>query len=424
MIGDRARSGVVGDAFGSARRLRRRRRRTFAVLLAADISIVALIRTSHRGTHIAESVIFPGAGLFENYRLLSVGFALAVVAATVAWMSWGADWLVGAVWVAALVATVLLAQRGQPVVRGVAQPLRGSHEFPLVMAVIAAVAWTKSVLARLPGVRQFRRARQRRRDELGRSAASVVDTCRAASIAALAISAGAAGVDVTGHRLAITDARVQRRARRVGAIARWRFTGDPLRADQAHIRTALWLWGELSDDQAAGFVAEAGRRLAGVPASEAGWVRPVDAVLAAVALDEHGVQTPRWPAMLHDRWSLRNGHRPAWCYEPLGLVAGACPPWEHATLGALCRTRGWVGDADWAAVRRTVLGGAARHDGDAHDERLVAAGRLWLAYVDDEQARQVIGRRSVGTDRIAVALSQLARAVAAAARSEVGVAAT
>lgn len=77
-------------------------------------------------------------------------------------------------------------------------------------------------------------------------------------------------------------------------------------------------------------------------------------------------------------------------------------------MTALCRTRGWVGDEDWTAVRRAALGAAARHDDDAHDARLVAAARLWLTFVDDAQASRAIGRRAVGTDPIAIAVSQLA----------------
>ena len=62
-----------------ARRVRRNRWIAFVILLTLDLSIVLLIRTSHRGTHIAESVVFPGAGLFENHKLLAVAFLAGVM---------------------------------------------------------------------------------------------------------------------------------------------------------------------------------------------------------------------------------------------------------------------------------------------------------------------------------------------------------
>src|SRR6185312_8900742 len=65
---------------------------------------------------------------------------------------------------------------------------------------------------------------------------------------------------------------------------------------------------------------------------------------------------------------------------------------------------------DWPHLRRAVLGAAARHDGDAHDERLVAAGRMWLRHVDDAEVARIVARRSPPTDPIAVALTQWAAA--------------
>ena len=63
---------------------------------------------------------------------------------------------------------------------------RSAHEFPLVIAVVAAVGWVHGALWRLPGASRWRAARQRRRRLAARPSLSPVDTCRAASITALA----------------------------------------------------------------------------------------------------------------------------------------------------------------------------------------------------------------------------------------------
>ena len=199
-----------------------------------------------------------------------------------------------------------------------------------------------------------------------------------------------------------------RRARVVGGVARWRWRGDPLRHDQAAARTAAALCGP-GDDVAAGrFVDESRRRFAGVLASEPGWVRPLDAVLAALALERLGGDTAPFRAMLATSWRLGRGRRPAWWYEPLGVASGRAPPWEHATMSALCRMRGWVNDDDWQAVRQAALGAASRRDDDPNALRLVAAAQLWLAFVDDVQARRLIDHRDPTDDGVAAAIAKLA----------------
>jgi hypothetical protein len=55
-----------------------------------------------------------------------------------------------------------------------------------------------------------------------------------------------------------------------------------------------------------------------------------------------------------------------------------------------------------------VLGAASRGVSRPDDERLIAAGRVWLAFVDDEVAARVLARPTVGADPLAVALDRLA----------------
>ena len=142
-------------------------------------------------------------------------------------------------------------------------------------------------------------------------------------------------------------------------------------------------------------------------------MRPLDAVLAALALDRAGEPAAgaRCRALFAGPWALRRGHRPAWLWTPLALTAGRAPAWEHAASTALARSAGWVGDDDWPALRRQVLGASARGTALADDERLIAAGRVWLAHVDDPEAARIVARPTVADDPLAVALDAFARSL-------------
>ena len=119
---------------------------------------------------------------------------------------------------------------------------RSSHEFPLVLLVVSALARLERVARRFPPIAWIHRRRASKRDgwsALG--ALGPVERCRTASIAALAGAVDATVADAVGH------ADVVRRARRVGIAARARFGGDPLRIDHVHARTALALTDQLDD---------------------------------------------------------------------------------------------------------------------------------------------------------------------------------
>jgi hypothetical protein len=152
-----------------------------------------------------------------------------------------------------------------------------------------------------------------------------------------------------------------------------------------------------------------------VPASEPTWVRPLDATLAAIALsrDGHAVAGDAWSAMLRGPFALRRGHRAACWWTPLGVRIGSAPVWEHAATTALARAHGWCGDDDWVALRPRLLGAAARGAAEPADERAIAAGRLWLVHVRDEQAARILARPTVHRDALAVALDRLATRLAA-----------
>ncbi|MEZ5215251.1 MAG: hypothetical protein R2705_01595 [Ilumatobacteraceae bacterium] len=157
-----------------------------------------------------------------------------------------------------------------------------------------------------------------------------------------------------------------------------------------------------------------------MPCSEPTWVRPLDATLAALALQRvapSSMALARFEALIRGDLGVRRGrgsrpgHRPAWYWTPLGIAAGSAPAWEHAVCSALAHWAGWVGERDWAALRARSLGAAARGATDPEDERLVAAARLWLCFVDDPEAHGIVHRPGVRRDPLACALDSLARDV-------------
>lgn len=381
--------------------VRDRRRWVIAAGVAA-VPVVLSLGFGHRGVHAVRSMLVPGSGLLEARPVLAAAFLALAVTATVSWLRWGVDWAVVAVVAAAMAASAAWGSvdHGDEV----AVRVRAAHEFPLVLAVVGALGWARAVLGRAPGFGWLAGRRAREDDDRSLTDLAPVDRCRAVAIAALAgdvtetAAAGAAADDVA------------RRARRVGLAARLRRGGDPFRGEHAHARAALALTGQLDHDARQRFVADADASPVGVPASEPGWVRILDATLAAAALEELGEQghARRWSEVLSGPLAVRRGHRPAWLWSPLGLAAGRTLDWEHAAATAIARSRGWNGADDWPVLRQRVLGAAARGTGRRDDERLVAAGRVWLALVDDPAAERIVARPTVRHDPLAVALDTYA----------------
>jgi hypothetical protein len=148
-----------------------------------------------------------------------------------------------------------------------------------------------------------------------------------------------------------------------------------------------------------------------VPCSEPGWIRLLDGTLTALVLDRSGHPDvgSRWAAALAGPLRCRRGHRPAWWWTPLGLPVSHALPWEHLAATGLARAAGWIGDdQDWTVLRRAAFGAAARGGRRPADERLVAAGRIWLALVDDPEAAAILRRPTIGRDPTAAALDAVA----------------
>ena len=188
----------------------------------ALLPVVLAVGFGHAGQHMARSVLVPGAGLYDERPAIGLALTALFVVATVAWLRWGIDWSVLLVVVLAVVVSGLLAETGHPSEDVAA----AAHEFPLVILVLAAYAWLRGVVRKLP------LPRIRLRPE--RTELPPVDRCRAVAVGALA------GVAVDG-----ADAPdVAERARRINLVARAR-AGEPFQVDHAHARAALALTGRL-----------------------------------------------------------------------------------------------------------------------------------------------------------------------------------
>jgi hypothetical protein len=322
------------------------------------------------------------------------------------------DWLLFTV----VVASMALSARFASSSNSSALHVNAAHEFPLVMLVAGALAWLRLAWQRTPIGRWWRRHRIHRA-----VVPSVVEQSRAVALVALVAAnttttttTTKSSTTTTTNSSGIDDNAVAAwttRCRRVALASRARFTGSPLRTDHAHVRTALSLTGRLPSAELERFKQDAQQSLLGVPCSEPGWLRLLDATLAAFALDRLGDLDAgeRWRVALHGPLALRHGHRPGSFWTLAALAGPRAAPWEHAAATGLARAAGWLDDdRDWFALRTRAFGAAARGNSIADDERLVAAGRIWLALVPDEQASRILRRVTLTHDPIAVALGAVA----------------
>ncbi|MFV0260352.1 MAG: hypothetical protein ACK5PP_18115, partial [Acidimicrobiales bacterium] len=174
-----------------------RPRRWLVALALAAVPGGLLVGFGHTGTHMARSILVPGAGLYDERPLLGAACTVVAVAATVAWIRWGLDWLLAVVVVGSVVITgVATAGLVHPVdaagtIR--AAPAAAAHEFPLVVLVFGVIGWIRAVAhSRLPVWGRARRHGHGRStvpaspaDGLARiGRLGPVDRCRTAAVAA------------------------------------------------------------------------------------------------------------------------------------------------------------------------------------------------------------------------------------------------
>ena len=423
-------------------------------LLCVDIYATGQLGGSERTLAVVRSIVLPGLPFLEWHLaigLLTVGITLASIGA---WLRWGVDWLPALVMIAAVAIAAFvmplhhthpggphshskyehdlerehghdlghehdrdsrldhehggvhesalpLALRSSSSEADTARWIAASHEFTVVLVVFAFLARLRLLFDRLPGAAWMRSWFP---EALVFPAVTVA---RAAALALLAGITQGSPID------ALRQPELMARATRVNRWARMRFHGDPLRAAHAPLRAALALAGMLDDAQVKDLRSESRASLAGVPVSEPTWVRPLDGMLAACALAALGetVCVERWRDTFSTRFALRHGRRPAALHLPSMLCIGAAPTWEHAAATAIAYRMGWVGVDDWAPLRPRCLGRAASGARDPDTLRLIAAGKLWAQILNDTEALQIFGRRTLADDRTAAMLEALAERV-------------
>jgi len=387
----------------------RRRRIGYAavvLLLGLDVYATGIFGGGERALAIVRSIVLPGLPFLEWQLWLGLAAMAAALAAVGAWLRWGADWLPLLV-VAVCIGLAAFVMPLHHQDAGHAHHIvRASHEFTVVLVVFALVAQLRLLVTRLPG---GDRLRQHLSEGIFYPA---VDVARAAAIELLRNPTSESA------RQSLHDKRLYVRAARVSVWARFRFRKTGLAGAHAPLRSALSLCGSLGADEDAVLRAEARSRPAGVPDSEPTWVRLLDGMLAALAMDRLGQAdcVERWRSIFDTRFALRHGRRPAVLHTPSMLSLGTARAWEQTAATALAYRAGWIDAADWSHLRPRCLGAAAGSHRDPDTLRLVAAGRLWAALTGDKEAAAILARRTLGNDSLARALNHLAQSRAATTR--------
>ncbi len=194
------------------------------VMLAYDAVATGWLGFNERVVAMCRNVVLPGLGFIETSPWLTAVFVALAAAALVAWLRWGTDWIVGVVWLVAVVlAFVLVPTQHQHAASTMSSPgsmlvpSRASHEFAAVLVLVTMLSRARLAVTGLPGVRRLvaRRVHVAPDAATALAAASPVERCRAIAIAAVADVP-----DVDGDLAAAPD--VVRRAgsrRGVGSLA-------------------------------------------------------------------------------------------------------------------------------------------------------------------------------------------------------------
>lgn len=404
-------------------------------LFCLDIFATGLFGGDERALAIARSFFLPGLAFLEWHVVLGVVTIALALFAFYSWMRWGADWFLllivsGSAAIAAFLMpvhhhhhddnshshehSVLDRQTEHTDQRRLFSPdvevRQAGHEFLIVLIVFTAIAKLRLALGRFVNF-----------DGLERYVPEIFKfhSSDAAQEMVFRRLAGAPASEILNE---IDIAKYAKQAQFINTFTRFRWRGDVWRKDHAVQRACLAMAGALNVQQLKRFQDEGSRSNCGVPNTVPTWVRLLDGMLAAIALDQMGEEEAvrRWRHTLETRFALHGGRRSAVAHAPSMLSIGTAPAWEHATATALGRLHGWLPDTDWAHLRPRVLGAASGGEKDAATLRLVAAGRLWAALVGDAEASDILNRRNVTIDPVASAIDELAIGLAKDQRFIVG----
>ena len=381
-------------------RVRTRRLIAFALLgllLCLDLLATGLLGGGERVLAVVRTLVLPGLPFLEWQPWIGITCITAALMSVGAWLRWGMDWLLMLVAVVCLLMAIFVMPLHHEPPGAHGHLTRAAHEFTIVLVVFALLAQLRLLIARLPGG-DWLRARMPESWSF-----PAVDIARASAIEVLG------GQDRDEVTRQLQDDRLFERARRINTLARFRRHGDPLTGAHAPLRAALLLCGELGEDRTSKLMDESQFSLTGVPDSEPTWIRPLDGMLAAIALDRLGEVTAatRWQWIWATRFSLRHGRRPSALHRPSMLSIGTASTWEHATASALAYQMGWFNAEDWHHLRPRCLAAAASTRSDPATQRTVAAGRLWARLTGDSEAIEILERRTRCDDPIAEALRHM-----------------
>lgn len=371
-----------------------RRWTAWAVFVIVDVLLV--FGVGHRGVHAFRSLILPGAGLYDhNHLYIGIAFTVLALLATLSWLQWGTDIILIAVVLTAVITSALV----DPNIHSSSTVQQSAHEFPLIIVIAGALSWIRVAFGKTGLVRKV----PQHLDGIAHiNSLPPVQRCQAATIAELA------GVSVE-----IATADIDTRARRINLFARGKVTTPPYFRYHSYARTMKLARGEASVDEIDAFITESRNSPLGVPDSEPTWSRFLDSTLAAIAMhkagETHAVET--WSRAMNTHFAPRKGHRPSSIWTPLAIRMTHAAPWEHATATALAHAEGLLDSSDWQYVRKSSLGAAARGARTTHDQRLVAAGRMWATMLKDEAASHILNKPAIGSDPMAAALNAYAQSL-------------
>jgi hypothetical protein len=397
-------------------------RRGLGLTALSSLVILDLLATgwfggSERELAVIRSIILPGLAFVEWIPALGISVITLSVFSVWLWLRWGATWPIVLVMMGSVVtsATVLPlhSHEGGPGIpfwaltsltplslpssaAEVAPIAYASHEFTIVLIIFALVGQLKGLLDRLPGMARLY-------DRLpSLMSEGTIALARSVSLSSFA------GTRTLPTQLA--EPTIGPACARLVRTLTLRSGPTPMANAFSAYRLALIRTDALSPAESKQWVAECRVNLTGVPCSEPGWNRLLDGTLAALSLDpgRDAEAISRWQFTLRHQLRLRHGRRASSIHLPTMLSLGVAPLWEHALSLALAHQAGWL-DAreDWAALRPHCLGLAAGGDNRPATLRLIAAGRLWCHLLGDSEAAEILKRRTLSSDPIALATHHL-----------------
>ncbi len=365
-------------------------KRYTALLAFVVVDVILIFGFGHRGVHAFRSLLLPGAGLYNHaYLWLGIFFTVVAFSATIAWLQWGTDVILVMVVLASVVTSAILSSSQHNAI----DVQVSAHEFPLIVIVAGAASWVRMMFGKRGSIRRHHLSSDIGFQNL--NSLPPVERCQAVSVARLA------GVEVS-----YVQDDIVKRAQRINFWSRGHMGSHPFFQYHASARTAQVLSSPGNPDERQSFIQECKNSSSGVILSEPTWCRLLDGTLTAIALKRLGEHQPLalWQSYMTDHFYVQRHHRPTAVWAPLAIRMTHASPWEHAAAMALAYAEGITNEQDWEMLKKSALGAAARGAKNPHDQRLVAAGRIFARAVHDDLSLRILNKPTLGSDPLAHAL--------------------